>query len=205
MAPLYLLLTLLYFVVPVVALSQTLKHVRHTRDDAKAHLEAWLIDDLATLLIALSFLPLLYVGLVDLHLVPVNSWSVAAIILSFVVAVIALPIAQKKNRLRFYVGGVQAAFFEEILFRGVLFGLLFALTQNIWITLVMNSLLFGLWHLKNVSWSGAKRAIPQAFYTGLVAGPIFNLLLIATGDIYLSILAHLLHNVVLTFTPKGKR
>lgn len=200
-----LFLVVLYSVVPAIILSRTLKRIRATRDDAKAHLEAWLVDDFVTFLIAFSFLPLLFWGVVDLQVIPTSWWSVLAVVLAFIIAAATLPFAIKKDRLMFFIGGVQAAFFEEILFRGVIFGLLFALTQNLWTTLVINSVLFGLWHLKNIPWSGKKRAIPQAFYTGLVAGPVFCLLLIYTGDIYLSLLVHLLHNVVLTFSSKGKR
>ncbi len=204
MTSLYVFLILVYGVVPAILLSQTLKKVRQSRKDPEANLAAWQQHNLATFLVAFSFLPLLYFSDINLGLQPKTAWPFVYMIGMFVLTVMGIQRATQQDNLPFYIGGIKAAFMEEILFRGVIYGLLFALSHNVLTSLVISSLLFGLWHLKNIPWSGPKRAIPQALYTGFIAGPVFCLLAVVTGDIYLAILAHFVHNYVLTFTKKTK-
>ena len=95
---------------------------------------------------------------------------------------------------------------EEILFRGVLFGLVLSLSQNNLIALVFSSISFGAWHLKNYGWHRNKKYIFRQFlYTGLIYGPLFSWMRIATGDIYLAVLFHYITDAYVALAPEKWR
>ena len=158
----YLLLLILYATVPPLSLFYTLKLIYHDKDKYGVHLQ-WAAKYLNTLL----FLPLLYFKDLDLGLTPRNLWSVFFLVSVFVLTVLGINRARKFGNVFFYFGGVTASFMEEILYRGVLFGLSMSLWNNQWIALAVTSFLFGVWHLKNYYWSGKKSIIIiiQFFYT----------------------------------------
>lgn len=94
-----------------------------------------------------------------------------------------------------------SSIYEEIIFRGfILFGLLSFLPM-IW-SVVISSVLFGLWHLKNYKWQTKKQTLYQAVYTGLVFGPIASFITIATGTIWLAVIFHYIHNIIADFVRK---
>ncbi len=94
---------------------------------------------------------------------------------------------------------------EEILYRGIIFGLIQLIFSNQLVSLIISSFLFGTWHLKNYYWSGKKQIIIQFFYTAFIYGPIFAYLRILSGDIYLAILFHFFVDATCALAPNFLR
>lgn len=88
-----------------------------------------------------------------------------------------------------------SSIYEEVIFRGfILFGLLLFLSQ-FW-SVVISSILFGLWHIKNYKWQTKQQTIYQVVYTGLVFGPIASILTLWTGTIWIAVIVHYIHNLL---------
>ena len=88
-----------------------------------------------------------------------------------------------------------APIYEEILFRGFIFiGLL--QTHSILFALVVSSLLFGFWHLKNIFWLPRGKSIEQMLYTGLIFGPIMAGVTLFTGTIWTAVIFHYINNLL---------
>lgn len=99
------------------------------------------------------------------------------------------------------VSPLFAPIYEEILFRGfILFGLL-TLYSSAW-ALVVSSLLFGLWHLKNIFWETPRGLAGQMLYAGFIFGPIAAALTLWSGTIWLAVIIHYLNNL---WGPISKR
>ncbi len=192
-----LLLIFLYSLLPPYLLYRALELIYRKGDKY-----GWHYYYLLKYFITLSFLPLLFFKNLELGLIPKNSFSVFLMIFTVLLAVLGLNWARKLKAVYFYIGGVYAAFMEEILFRGAIFGLVDAAWRNDWIALVVSSFAFGIWHLKNIAWSqDRKKTIVQFLYTALVYGPIFSLMRIATGDIYLAVLFHYVTDATCALAP----
>lgn len=97
-----------------------------------------------------------------------------------------------------------AAIYEEILFRGIiLIGLLHLYTQTT--AVIISSLLFGLWHFKNIFYLSKKELVYQMLYTGLIFGPIMALVTLATGTIWLAVILHFANNLFASGIQKHKK
>ncbi len=91
--------------------------------------------------------------------------------------------------------------YEEIIFRGiVLFGLMYALP--IFWSVVISSVLFGLWHIKNYKWQSKKDTIYQVLYTGIIFGPIACVITLWTGTIWMAVILHYAHNLLISIFNK---
>jgi membrane protease YdiL (CAAX protease family) len=97
--------------------------------------------------------------------------------------------------IQLYTSSFYVGFAEEILYRGVIFGLSFAITRsNLW-ALVISSVMFGLWHLKNYPiYPNWKPITGQVIFSTLI-GMGLGVVRILTGDLYLAILLHTLIDV----------
>ncbi|HLD91769.1 MAG TPA: CPBP family intramembrane glutamic endopeptidase [Patescibacteria group bacterium] len=197
---LYLLLIILYATLSPLSLFYSQKLIYKDKNKYGVH-----IHYLAKYLSTLLFLPILFIPNVNLALIPQRGWSVAFLVLTFVLIVLGVKRAIKRKVMFFYFGGVSAAFMEELLYRSVIFGLSLSIWSNQWIALIVSSFLFGTWHLKNYYWSGKRSIIIQFFYTALFYGPIFALMRIYTGDIYLGILFHFLTDATCALAPDWTR
>ncbi len=195
-----ILLLLLYSTLPPLLLFYTLKLIYHDKKWYGIHLMY-----IFKYLITLSFLPLMFFKNLQLGIVPVSYVSVAIIILTLLLTFAGFARAIKQKNLFFYNAGITAGFMEEILYRSVIFSLALDIWNNQWVALGVSSLLFGLWHLKNYYWVGKKDAIKSMFYTALFYGPVFGLVRIWTGDIYLSILLHYLTDATCALAPAWMR
>ncbi len=91
--------------------------------------------------------------------------------------------------------------YEEILFRGLIFVGLMSL-YSAPAALVVSSLLFGLWHFKNIFWLNKKDLTYQMLYTGLVFGPIVAYFTLITGTIWLGVIFHYLNNLLAPYSFK---
>lgn len=88
--------------------------------------------------------------------------------------------------------------YEEAIFRGIiLIGL--ASIYSIFTAAVVSSLLFGLWHLKNIFLTPKKELVYQMLYTGLVFGPVMSFFTIATGTIWLAVILHYTNNLFASY------
>jgi membrane protease YdiL (CAAX protease family) len=90
---------------------------------------------------------------------------------------------------------IFAPFYEEIIFRGLLFGSLLSI-YNKKTAIVISSLFFGLWHLKNFPTESTGALIYQVFYTGLLLGPLLAWLALRTKSIWIGVLVHALNNLL---------
>jgi len=102
--------------------------------------------------------------------------------------------ARRQHITRWHNAVLAVSFWEEVLFRGVVYGSIMAPTHSAIWAIALSSLLFGLFHLRNLWWADRRRIAYTCLYAGLFVGPIFALLRWWSGDIYLSILAHFLNN-----------
>jgi membrane protease YdiL (CAAX protease family) len=83
---------------------------------------------------------------------------------------------------------------EEILFRGLILGAL-EISYGPVRAVVISSLFFGLWHLKNVFWLTHYQLLHQMLYTGLIFGPITAVLALKTRTIWPGVILHYLNNL----------
>ncbi|KKQ74386.1 MAG: hypothetical protein US96_C0033G0003 [Candidatus Woesebacteria bacterium GW2011_GWB1_38_5b] len=197
----YLILILFYTFIPPTVLYYCLKLIYQEK-----HEYGWHIHYLTKFFITLSFLPILYLPQVDLALVPKSLISVLLFVLTIFFAVLGIKPAIKNKVVFLYFGGIFASFMEEILFRGVIFGLAKAYWNSNLIALIISSVAFGIWHLKNYAWQPDKKWLFIHFlYTGFMYGPIFAGLRILTGDIYLASLFHFLVDTYVALAPKKYR
>lgn len=103
---------------------------------------------------------------------------------------------QTTGRMAGYSPGVSLLFvpiYEEIIFRGV-FLKYFEKFYNWKIAILMVSLLFGLWHLKNIFWLDAYVLSKQIAYTALIFSPIMCLITIKTRTVWPAVALHFLNN-----------
>jgi membrane protease YdiL (CAAX protease family) len=196
-----ILLFFIYSTVPAYVLYLSVKQIWGGEPDK----HTWDVYYFKKYLITLSFLPLFFFANVNLHLIPTSLTSLILLTITVVLILIFIPLAKKKNVLQFYLAGSYAAFMEEILFRGIVFGLAKTIWGSDLIALGVSSFAFGIWHLKNLAWLGRRNTILEFFYTELFYGPLFALLMIWTGDIYLSVLTHYLVDTATAFIPQKYR
>lgn len=84
---------------------------------------------------------------------------------------------------------------EEIVFRGLIFVCLvqrFSVMKSI----VFSSILFGLFHLKNLLFIEPSQVFTQIFYTGLLVGPILAWVTYKSKSIWPAVILHYMHNVL---------
>ncbi len=79
--------------------------------------------------------------------------------------------------------------YEEMIFRGVLFSF-FLRSMSVQRSIFLTSILFGLWHLKNLLFLPIFDVTYQMLYAGLCISPIFCLITYRTRSIWPSVLLH---------------
>ena len=84
---------------------------------------------------------------------------------------------------------------EEILFRGLILGAL-EIAYGPGRAIMLSSLFFGLWHLKNIFWLTDHQLIHQMLYTGLIFGPVAAVLALKTRTIWPGVILHYLNNLL---------
>lgn len=83
--------------------------------------------------------------------------------------------------------------YEELLFRGVLLAAFIRLYGFLRAAL-LTSILFGLWHLKNIFWLDQSVLLEQIAYTGLFFGPIMAWVTWKTRSVWPAVVLHYLNN-----------
>ncbi|WP_206244618.1 CPBP family intramembrane glutamic endopeptidase [Novosphingobium terrae] len=89
---------------------------------------------------------------------------------------------------------------EEILFRGFILGALEKAYGGIW-AIVISSILFGLWHLKNTFWMTNGDLEYQMFYTAFIFGPITAAMTLKLRSIWPGVILHYLNNFPTELIP----
>ena len=84
---------------------------------------------------------------------------------------------------------------EEILFRGLILGAL-EIAYGPVRAVLLSSLFFSLWHLKNVFWLTDGQLIHQMLYTGLIFGPVTAILALKTRTIWPGVILHYVNNLL---------
>lgn len=89
--------------------------------------------------------------------------------------------------------------YEELIFRGlILIGLMKFYSWKK--AIVISSLLFGLWHLKNIFFISQSELIYQMAYTTFIFGPIVAYITLKSKNIWLAVILHYLNNLLAPFS-----
>ena len=139
----------------------------------------------------------------DFGLYPAHPLSLYYPLGVLVLWLLFLPFAHLRRIAIFYNSSLKAAFGEELIYRGVVYGGLMYVWHNQLYALVISSLLFGVAHMSNLWWAGWRRSWDTTVQAGFRAGPIFGLVRLLSGDIYLGIAVHFLHNLFVMFPLPG--
>jgi membrane protease YdiL (CAAX protease family) len=91
--------------------------------------------------------------------------------------------------------------YEELLFRLILVSWLSQHVSEVSVVIV-SSLLFGLWHVKNYRVQGDRVTVAQVLYAGLILGPILAILTSWYGNILPAILLHAINNLLSPVSQK---
>lgn len=96
-----------------------------------------------------------------------------------------------------YNPGVSLLFvpiYEEMIFRGIFLKYFKTQYGNLQSILIV-SILFGLWHFKNIFWLSSDALISQIAYTSLIFSPILAWITIKTRSIWPAVILHYLNNI----------
>ncbi len=98
----------------------------------------------------------------------------------------------------FYIETLFAPVYEEIIFRGVIFATLLKYKPPVK-AIIYSSLLFGLWHLKNIFFIDAVQLVKQICYTALFFGPLMAFVTYKTKTIWIPVILHYINNAFAFF------
>ncbi len=84
--------------------------------------------------------------------------------------------------------------YEEVIFRGFILSALLML-YSIPVAIVVSSLMFGLWHLKNIIVYSKRELILQILSNTILLGPITAIITIITGTIWIAVIVHYFINL----------
>ncbi len=129
-----------------------------------------------------------------LGLIPFQNWHLLWLLIPVAGWVLTRSFARKYHIVTWHNSTLAVSYWEELLFRGVIYGIVTALWRNALAAIIASSMLFGLFHLRNLWWASRRQVFINCLYTGLLFGPFIALARFWTGDIYLGIALHALHN-----------
>ncbi len=106
-----------------------------------------------------------------------------------------------KNSVYFlFVSTVGAPIMEEVLFRGFILN---SIHVEVRLTIILSSVLFGLYHLKNYFIKSQRSLVIQIMYATFIVGPLFAWITLQTSSIFLVIILHSINNAIAaTITQK---
>ncbi len=87
-----------------------------------------------------------------------------------------------------------APIYEEVIFRGWILGNLKKRFSVKW-AIGISSVVFGLWHLKNLFYFDAPDVVYQMVYAGLLLGPVFGYIAVKTKTIWPGVILHYLNSI----------
>ena len=113
------------------------------------------------------------------------------------------PLAYFRGASIFYTSSFRAALSEELVYRGFVYGAAAYLLHSQLYALALSSVVFGLAHMRNLWWAGWRRSWHTSTYAGFKAGPVLGAIRWLNGDIYLGMLLHFIHNLIVILPPPG--
>lgn len=118
------------------------------------------------------------------------------VIVLFVAAVLNRYRSDAKNKDSYSINFTHyfAPIYEEIIFRGILLPYLL-IDQSVAVSIIVSSLLFGIWHLKNIEHMEKRELLFQILYAALIIGPLLGYIAVITGTIWVGVILHYLNNV----------
>jgi len=134
--------------------------------------------------------------------IPQQPWHLLAVIPPVALWWVTRTWARDRHIIRWHNAVLAVSFWEEILFRGFIYGGIFALASSTIWAVILSSLLFGLFHLRNRWWADQRQLVMMCLYAGLFIGPLLALLRLWTGDIYLAILVHFMNNFIAMYRSR---
>jgi hypothetical protein len=115
------------------------------------------------------------------------------------------PIFKKTGRLSYNYPPnsflIFAPIYEEIIFRGFLLAAFIPLYGIVW-AIILQAVLFGIWHLRSLLFMPPKLVLQQVLYTGLILGPAFAIVTLFTGTIWMAVILHFLNNFLAFISDK---
>ncbi len=107
----------------------------------------------------------------------------------------------QKHNISIYVMYLFAPVYEEIIFRGLIFAF-FIHNFSFTFSLIISSLFFGLWHLKNIFLLDRIELIKQILYSTFFFGPLMAVVAYQTQTIWLGIGIHFINNISAAYMQK---
>lgn len=132
----------------------------------------------------------------NLGLIPLSYWHLLAAIPPVILWKLSLPKAKSRHVVGWHNASLAVSFWEEILFRGLVLGLVLDFSHSAILAIVISSILFGAFHLRNLWLADKKQVLLSCLYAGLFIGPVLAVVRIWSGDIYIGVLLHYLNNFV---------
>jgi membrane protease YdiL (CAAX protease family) len=99
------------------------------------------------------------------------------------------------NPLFTYASVLFAPVYEEMIFRGLIFSAFLKNSATIK-ALIYSSILFGLWHIKNIFFMDTSHLASQIVYAGFVFGPLMCYITYKTKTIWIASIVHYANNFV---------
>lgn len=148
----------------------------------------------------INFLPLIQIGIFT----PLCQVFIICIV--FITTVfVQNNVYKETGKLWFYYPPNSLIFFapiyEEVIFRGI-FLAEFISMYGVVNAVILTSILFGIWHIRSILFMPKKKVVMQMLYTGLILGPIFGIVTIVTGSIWIAVILHFLNNLFYSFRLK---
>lgn len=94
-----------------------------------------------------------------------------------------------------------APIYEEVIFRGIFLAGFIAMYGAV-NAVILTSILFGIWHIRSILFMPKKKVVMQMLYTGLILGPIFAIVTVVTGSIWMAVILHFLNNLFYSYRLK---
>jgi membrane protease YdiL (CAAX protease family) len=138
-------------------------------------------------------------------LYPSETYYLFALAVPFILWWAKLRFVKEKHITIFHHSSLAVSFWEEILFRGIFWGLVLSLSYDSLVALTTTSLLFGMFHLRNLWWAPSRQVFINCLYTGLVFAPLLGLVRWWSGDVYLCIALHALHNFITMYGSRNTK
>lgn len=137
-------------------------------------------------------------------LLPASPFNVIWLLVPLALWSLTKSIAERNSARIWHNSAFTVSYWEEILFRGIIYGIALLFWDNGMFAIVVSSVLFGFFHLRNLWWSSPRKVVVNCLYNGLVFGPAIGIIRWLTGDIYLGIALHAVHNFISMLTARDK-
>lgn len=132
---------------------------------------------------------------------PTHDYHLLFLLVPLIAWLLTRAAAQRQSITILHNSSLGVSYWEEVLFRSLIYGLTFVVVNNAIIAIIVSSALFGIFHLRNLWWSSRQQVIFNCLYAGLFFGPIVGLVRWWTGDVYLGIAIHAIHNFSVISIP----